>query len=226
MTYSITATVSHPAWLASPSHSPAASSWPGPISTGSFGGSLGGVIDARDGALKTAESALDALAFDLATQMNAVHSTGWALDGSTGHDLFTIGAAAPGTALAIQVDASLAADPNLLSAAATAATVPGDATNAFALVALETLALSSGKSAEGTLALIVTTFGSASQRATAMAGQEAALRDNLLAMRESTSGVSIDEEMVEMTRAQRAYEAVTKVIAAADSMLETLMKLR
>jgi flagellar hook-associated protein 1 FlgK len=189
------------------------------------GGVLGGAIDARDNSIGAASSGLDTLAFDFANAANAVQSAGFALDGTTGHPLFTVGATAAGAAAQIAVDPNLAANPGLLAAASTAAGLSGDNTNMLALVATERTALSGGADPATTFGNLVSQFGAASRTSQAVADQDGALLDHLTQLRQSTSGVSLDEEMVNLTSAQRAFEAVSKVITTTDSMLSTLMNL-
>jgi flagellar hook-associated protein 1 FlgK len=45
-------------------------------------------------------------------------------------------------------------------------------------------------------------------------------------MRDSYSGVSIDEEMITMQQAQRGYEAIAKVIQTTDQMMQTLLAIK
>jgi len=198
-------------------------SGPSRLAASSFSGAVAGVLEARDGALASAASAVDQLAFDLAASVNAVHAAGFGLDGVSGRPLFDAGAAAAGAAGRI---AAALADPRQLAAASSAAALPGDARNAQALVATESAALSGGKDPQATLSSIISDFGAEAQRSAAYASQDAAIRDNLLHLRESISGVSIDEELVAMQRAQRGFEAITRVIRTADEMLQVLMQLR
>jgi flagellar hook-associated protein 1 FlgK len=49
------------------------------------------------------------------------------------------------------------------------------------------------------------------------------LVDQLTTRKESTSGVSTDEEMVNLIQYQRAYEAAAKIISVYDEMLATII---
>jgi flagellar hook-associated protein 1 FlgK len=80
--------------------------------------------------------------------------------------------------------------------------------------------------AASTFQNIVSGFGGSAQRSRAISEQDTGLFQHLSQLRESVSGVSLDEEMINMTRAQRAFEAMSKVITAADEMLGTLMQLK
>jgi flagellar hook-associated protein 1 FlgK len=197
----------------------------GPISLASstLGGTLGGTLAARDGALKTAGDQLDQFAFDLASALNTVHQAGYGTDGSHDLDLFTVGASAGGAASQLAVAIT---DPAQLAMAG-AGGGSGDATNADLLIQTEMQGLGAGgKDVPSTLSAIVSQFGSATASAKAFADQDGAIKDNLTSLRESYSGVSIDEEMITMQQAQRGYEAISKVIQTADQMLETLLNLR
>ena len=47
--------------------------------------------------------------------------------------------------------------------------------------------------------------------------------DQILAERESVSGVNLDEEATNMLRYQQAYQAAAQVIATADTMFQALL---
>ena len=193
------------------------------VSADSVSGEIGGLLSARDTALKTAMDDIDTLAFDLAAAVNAKHSAGMGLDGSTGNSLFTVGSTSTGAARLFSVNSAIAADPTLLATGRGAGS--GDNAAVHDLVGLETTALPSGDAPVNALAAITGAFGAQAQEAKAAADHDGALREHLENMRDSVSGVSIDEEMVQMTKAQRAYEAISRVINTSNAMLDTLLKL-
>src|SRR5450432_807277 len=191
-----------------------------------IGGEVGGYLAARDGAMKTAITSLDQFAFGLATSLNTVHAAGYAPDGTTGRSLFTIPATDTGAASQMTVNPSILADPRLLAAATTLPATTGDNRNILAMIATESHPLASGSDPISSLQLIVTGFGNSAEQAKAMADHNGAIATHLTQLRDSTSGVSIDEEMINLTKAQKAYEAVAKVISTANEMLDTLMTLK
>ena len=192
-------------------------------------GSISGTIGARDGALATATASLDQLAFDIATAYNAVHSAGVGLDGASGRNLFEPIASVTGAASRLAVSTDVAGRPDLLAAATSAASLPGDNRGALALKALADSATVAGggtMSAGAALSALIGQVGGALGSARAMEDAASARADQVAQLRESVSGVSADEEMVAMMRLQRAYQASLKVVEVADEMLGELLQLK
>ncbi len=63
----------------------------------------------------------------------------------------------------------------------------------------------------------------AAARSDAEASQ--AIMETLTTQRESLSGVSLDEEAINLIREQRAYQAAARVVAAIDEMMRTLLQM-
>jgi flagellar hook-associated protein 1 FlgK len=120
----------------------------------------------------------------------------------------------------------LTGDPSLIAASGTDTGIPGDATNAQALVATQTAPLSNLLDVQKGLAKIVSDFGTASADAKDAASFDKSVLTNLENARASTSGVSMDDEMVALMQTQHAFEALSKVINAAAALLQTLIDLK
>jgi len=199
----------------------------GRISVGndSFSGEMGGLLSARDYSLKNAASSLDQLAFDFAGAVSAVHQNGQDLNGDPGEQLFDAGSTIEGAAARFSMSSAVARDPARL---ATRGLTGGKGDNATALkmLELERTVISAGLTPVNAYARLTSDFGAETSGARSAAEHDTALHDHLTKMRDAVSGVSVDEELIEMTKAQRAYEAIGKVIKTGDQMLETLLGLK
>jgi flagellar hook-associated protein 1 FlgK len=193
------------------------------ITKGVTDGTLGGLREARDVDIAQSAKQLDQLAFNFSNATNAVHETGYALDGSTGRDLFTAPAQVTGAARAMAVDPSVDGQPNNLAAAASAGDVPGGNDIAVALEQVANQSIGTGGTATAQFAAITAQIGNA----TSSANTDAATRADTVTQAEnlnsSASGVSLEEESVNLTKFQQAFEAATRVLQAADSLLGDFM---
>jgi flagellar hook-associated protein 1 FlgK len=195
------------------------------VTTKLDGGKMAGEIAFRDGTSKKAADDLDQLAFDLASKFNAVHRGGAALDGSTGHDFFVQPTQVQGAAAAFAVDAGIDADPRLVAAAGPTGAA-GDNTNALALLDLSTQKLAGGgtRTALDEAIHYYTDLGVAASDAQSANELDAAHADVLASLRDSISGVSLDDEVARLAQFQRASEAATKFVGVVNDMLQNLIQ--
>lgn len=177
-------------------------------------------LDMRDTYIPARITELDTLVAQIITDVNAAHSAGFGLDGVTGRAFFTGAGAA-----SIAVNAVVAANTNAVAASSTAGGVPGDASNALALADLQYARLLTGgtQTYNDYYASLVSGVGVTLREARSRGEAQTLVLDLLQGQRESASGVSIDEEMVNLVKYQRAYEAASRLVKVADEMLDTLI---
>jgi len=187
------------------------------------GGTLAGIKEARDVDLAQVATQLDNLAYGIQTTVNAQHAAGFGLDGVGGRNLFAVTATSQGAARAMAVSSDVAGNPSAIAAASSAATTPGGSDNAVLLSRLALQPAVGTRSAAQAYGDLVGDVGARK----ASAADDVTLRESvatqMTAMREAASGVSLDEEMIALSKYQRAYEASTKVITTIDQLLEELL---
>ncbi len=189
------------------------------------GGKLAAIKQTHDVDAKSVLDKLDQLAYDVATSVNTQHQAGYGLDGSTGMSFFDVTSGLDGAAQNIKVHQDVAGQPNRIAASATATGIPGDGDNAIALSQLSHLKIANGNTQTGVEAYgsLLADIGSRRQSAANDAEVREAITAQAYAQRESVSGVNLDEEMVNLTKFQRAYEAASRVLTTADQLLGELM---
>ncbi|MFQ5596600.1 MAG: flagellar hook-associated protein FlgK [Nitrospiria bacterium] len=116
-------------------------------------------------------------------------------------------------------------DPNRVAASSTLAGIPGDNGNALLLSGIQDRQITalSSSSLQGYYSAFMGRIGVRSQATQRNAAVEEAIRSQLQNLREEVSGVSLDEEMTNIIRFQRAYEASARVITMADELLQTVL---
>jgi flagellar hook-associated protein 1 FlgK len=186
------------------------------------GGHMQGVIDVRDGALATLSDKFDSLAGALISEVNAAHSGGFALNGATGAAFFN------GTdAKTISVNAALVSDPSLVQVSGVAGN-KGDNQVALALsqIADKKLAALGGQTLGQQYSATVAEVGQSLASVNGRLADQDAVSKMLIGQRSSISGVSVDEEMTDLMKFQKAFEASAKLISTVDDMLDTLVNLK
>ena len=190
------------------------------------GGTIGGAIAVRDVNIPAYQQALDEQAFALANAVNAIHAAGYDLNGNTGQNFFAFSTApigVAGAAAALIVDPDVAADASRIAAGDEPLAGANRAARDLANVR-NALLLDGGTASLGDAwGQLVFSVGRDLQHAT----QETSMRQQILlqlqSLRDQVSGISLDEEAMQLMRFQRAYEANARFFAVVDETLETLL---
>lgn len=181
------------------------------------GGSIHGALAARDGGVQTLRDSLDLLAGQLVTSVNAAYNP----SSTAGADFFEPAGLTAGT---LAIRSGLTA-----SGLVTGTGGAGDNSIAVAVANLanQPFATGSGDLIDGTLgqhyARAVSDLGQSLATATARAADQDKIQQLVRNQRDTVSGVSLDEEMADLVRFQRAFQASSRVFSVVDELLNTIV---
>ena len=126
------------------------------------------------------------------------------------------------SAQSIAVNSVVADDPTQLASGKNGAA--GDNGTALAIAALETTpAAGDTETIQNTYQGLVTNVADTVAAATSASTASAAVTTALTTQQQTTSGVSLDEEMVNMLQQQQAYQASSRVVATIETMMASLI---
>jgi flagellar hook-associated protein 1 FlgK len=171
------------------------------------GGAFAGLQDASE-QLAGRSQALDAIATDFTTALNAWSAQGLDANGNGGTALLSV------TAGAASIQA-LVTDPDLVPA--------GDATNAdFGnLLSLSTVRTTSG--VEDRWVQMIANHGQAVASAKTNSDVTSARKDIAFSARDAVSGVDLDTEAADLLRYQQAYSACAHIIQVARETMQSVL---
>jgi flagellar hook-associated protein 1 FlgK len=195
------------------------------------GGLLKGFLDSRDEVVQPVIDRMDELAATIIEKVNEVHEAGVGLDGTSGNSFFEAYTAPDGSNRGAARNLKLAQiiENNLdkIAAAEVGGTLPGDNTNALAMADLRHSRIMEN----GSLTIndyyseTIAEVGFATRRAAIRQENHKLARDQFRNMRDSATGVSLDEEMTRLIRFQHSYQASARLVKMADTLLNTLVNL-
>jgi flagellar hook-associated protein 1 FlgK len=216
------------------------------------GGKMGGWLDLRDETLPQYLANLDEMAGTLIQEVNNLHLAGYTLSGGTGMYFFENLQTAPaipnpgdysGAAAYISLSSDVLGSPENIAAGGVSG-APGDNGNALNIAALQTdgslvirkwTITDRGQSTTSNLQTgslydyyqgLIGELGIFTEDTNGNQDFTQSLLNSLAGVRDSVSGVNLDEELTEMMKVQHAYEAASKVISVVDQMMQTLLDMR
>lgn len=165
----------------------------------------------------------------MADEINKVHTLD--KDGNPIADIENIFVSPDGTDITagnIKVNDEIIEDPSKIIAGAKKDGPDGDGSRALAMAGLRNKKIGEvggkgGTTIEGAYSNITIKVGISKEYADNMVDNQEVLLDHLELRRESTSGVSINEEVTNMIKFQSAFDANSRVITVLADMLDTLI---
>jgi flagellar hook-associated protein 1 FlgK len=191
------------------------------------GGRIGASLEVRDEVVQDLLGHVDNLAHSFATEVNNLHAQGFDRYNNQGADFFDIPDQVEGAAENIKINQDIYNDVGRIAVAAHPDS-PGDNTVANMIASLQhRKVMEDGSSSfDDYYNTQVGQIGTIASRAMKSQESQRNVIQQLGNLRESISGVSLDEETTKMIEYQKAYDASARLIRTADEMFDTILNLK
>ncbi len=185
------------------------------------GGKLKGYLDVRDTEAESYMTSLDDVAASLVVEVNTQHKQGYDMNQNLGEKFFD---STKTEARNMEVSAAIVTDINKIAASAT---VNSDGDNAGVVGALrDELLMNEGNATiNGYFDSVVWRIGQDAADANRAFDHHTNLLTQMTNKREAISGVSIDEEMINLIKYQNGYNAAARLCSVASQLADTLINL-
>jgi flagellar hook-associated protein 1 len=191
------------------------------------GGEIGGLLNVRDDICNGLIGDMDHLAHNLALEVNRAHVQGYDRSGKPGDVFFEVPPDGAGATFKIKLADEISENVGLIAAAGQPG-APGDNRVANLMSSLEYRQTMDNGTAtfNDFYGSIVGQVGIEAQRANTSQEAQKDIVGQLKNLRESVSGVSLDEETTRMIEFQKSFEASARLVKAADEMMDTVLNLK
>lgn len=190
------------------------------------GGKLGGMLEVRDHIVNDVLAKMDKLAYSLAENVNEVHQMGYDQKSRPAGEFFKLNGPEKDYSSRMELNGLINQDVSYI-AAGLVPDAPADNRIANAVSALQYKPLMNEKDTlDDFYNGFVGELSVVTKKSRALFEHQAESLNQLKNIRESISGVSMDEETVKMIEYQKAFDASAKLIKTADEMLDTVINLK
>jgi flagellar hook-associated protein 1 FlgK len=190
-------------------------------------GALGGILSIRDEFMHGLMEGLNDMARTLSQNVNEIHRVGYNAYDQTGIDFFHVKETNEGAAATMEVNRAILDDAAKIATAGQPG-APGDnrIVNAISDLQMRKIMNDGQAGIDEFYQALVGRVGVVTNRIQNEHETQSNMIKQLNNIRESISGVSLDEETTKMIEYQKAFDASAQLIRAADEMLETIISLK
>lgn len=190
------------------------------------GGKIGGTLEVRDKVVTDLLGDVDKMAYSFAANMNEVHRSGFNAYNETEQNFFELPSQLRHASANLKVTSEIMDDVGRIATGAAQGS-PGDARVANQMARLQQSKVMNGEHTfDEYYNSVVGKVGIQARRSETASTTQRDIIKQMNNLRESVSGVSLDEEATKLIEYQKSFDASARLIRTADEMFDTVLNLK